>query len=193
MLAWAESYEGQPFGALIIDPPYSSGGAMRSGRNQRTGLKSVRSDSKNRALADIAGDNPDQRSFVAWCTLWLGAAWRLRKPGAVALVFIDWRQLPVMTEAIQVGGWVWPGVTPWSKTCGPSRPQRGRFRAQCEYLVFATKGAHRPYDGAPCLDGMFEIAPPRRQTHITERPVELFRQVLPSRSSSTGRWPGVRS
>src|SRR5690606_39724056 len=42
---------------------------------------------------EFAGDNRDQRAFLAWATLWLGVAAAQAQQGAHALLFTDWRQL----------------------------------------------------------------------------------------------------
>ena len=174
--AFLDSYDGERFDAVITDPPYSSGGATRGDRTVRTALKYVNNDSGNRSLPDFEGDGRDQRGFVAWSSLWMSEAWRRTKPGGALVVFSDWRQLPATTDAVQAGGWIWRGLIAWNKING--RPQTGRFRAQCEYAVFATKGPHRAYDGAPCLDGCYSISPPTGRVHITEKPVELARQLV---------------
>lgn len=60
-------------GAVVTDPPYSSGGAFRGDRTQSTTAKYVQSGT----LAyrpEFAGDNRDQRSFAVWCSMWMNAA-----------------------------------------------------------------------------------------------------------------------
>ena len=42
-------------------------------------------------------------------TEWLTEGAVLR-PGAPICMFIDWRQLPSMTDALQWAGWIWRGV-----------------------------------------------------------------------------------
>lgn len=56
----------------------------------------------------------------------------------ISAAFIDWRNLPAMTDAIQMAGWVWRGVIVWDK--GVSRNIPGRFRNDCEYIVWGTNG-----------------------------------------------------
>ena len=69
-------YDGEPFDAVLTDPPYSSGGATRGDRMASTLTKYVNSDSGNQdRLPDFEGDNRDQRAFLVWCSLWLSAAW----------------------------------------------------------------------------------------------------------------------
>ena len=123
--------------AVITDMPYSSGGQFRG---DRMGSTSAKYQQSGQALdrGDFAGDNRDQRSFLAWCTLWLFECLRVTKPGAPICLFTDWRQLPITTDAMQAGGWVWRGIVPWDKTEG-ARPCRGRFTAQCEYVVWGDR------------------------------------------------------
>jgi site-specific DNA-methyltransferase (adenine-specific) len=177
-LAWLNNYDGEPFAGVIADPPYSSGGATRGDRVASTRTKYVNSDSGNQdRLPDFEGDNRDARGQLLWCTLWLMAAWRASRHGATIHLFTDWRQLPIMSDALQAGGWVWRGTVPWNKTLA-SRPTMGRHRAQCEYSLFGTKGPHRAYEGAPALPGFFECPVPRERIHITEKPVQLIQEIV---------------
>lgn len=104
-------------GAVVTDPPYSSGGAFRGDRAQSTSAKYVQTGTQA-YRPEFAGDNRDQRSFLAWCALWMNAARIASEPGAPIACFIDWRQLPTMTDAIQAGGWMWRGIAVWSKKYG---------------------------------------------------------------------------
>lgn len=163
---------------VVTDCPYSSGGATRGDRTQSTSQKYINSDSGNRGrLADFLGDNRDQRSFGHWCALWYADLWRATRDGGVILSFTDWRQLPATTDAMQAGGWVWRAIVPWNKT-EATRPQLGRPRAQCEYVVFGTKGPHKAWEGAPALPGFYTVPAPRERVHITEKPVPLLTELL---------------
>ncbi|WP_280410704.1 DNA-methyltransferase [Nocardia asiatica] len=167
------------FDALITDPPYCSGGTSTTERTSRTAQqKYVSTDSATgKALPDFGGDQRDQRSFTLWCTLWLGEALRLVRPGGQALVFCDWRQLPAMSDALQAAGWRWRGITVWAKT--NARPQPG-FRNECEYILWASHGTidrdHQP----PCLPGVYRVGSPKgkERQHITAKPVELMRYLV---------------
>ena len=177
-LHWLHGYDGEPFAGILTDPPYSSGGQVRSDRMQSTRTKYVNSDSRTgQALPDFAGDTRDQRGFLAWSSLWMADALRCTAPGGWLLVFTDWRQLPVTTDAVQAGGWVWRGIVPWDKGPG-SRPQKGRPKAQCEYIVTATAGAHEAAEDAPCLPGFYSCPTPRERVHITEKPVRLLQDMV---------------
>lgn len=167
--------------AVITDPPYSSGGQYRSDRMGSTTAKYVQSDSGNRALPGFSGDNRDQRAYGYWCALWLSEALRVTRPGGVCLLFCDWRQLPVTTDAIQAGGWIWRGIIPWSKPSGSARVQLGRFTASCEYVVWGSNGGMpiAAVEGGPAiLPGFFEGAPPRDRVHNTQKPVKVLREMV---------------
>lgn len=163
--------------AVITDPPYSSGGAFRGDRAVDTKTKYLSSGSGNiEKTTDFGGDNRDQRSFHFWSTLWSSAALRASKPGAPALFFTDWRQLPVSTDYLQSGGWVWRGVVPWAKKT--ARPQMGRFSAQCEYVVWGSAGPMPIERGVGCLPGFYEFAYPSDREHITQKPVDLMAAMV---------------
>jgi site-specific DNA-methyltransferase (adenine-specific) len=163
--------------AVFTDPPYSSGGAFRGDRSIDTKSKYLSSSSGNRdKTSDFGGDNRDQRSFHFWSTLWSAAALRAAKPGSPALFFTDWRQLPVSTDYLQSGGWVWRGIVPWVKKT--ARPQMGRFAAQCEYVVWGSAGPMPTERGVGCLPGFFEFAYPSDREHVTQKPVDLMEAMV---------------
>lgn len=163
--------------ALITDPPYSSGGMTRGDRTDNVHAKYVQTDSKGgHDLVAFGGDNRDGRSYAYWCALWLNECRRIVRPGGVFLAFTDWRQLPSTTDAVQAGGWVWRGVVPWVKPT--ARPQAGRFTSQCEYVVWGSNGPlPADYSDAP-LPGFYQAAPPRDRDHITQKPVDVMRQLV---------------
>lgn len=134
--------------AIVTDPPYSSGGAFRGDRMQKTLAKYVSSDSSaQNTLQQFSGDNRDQRSFLVWCTLWMTAARNIAVDGAPIITFTDWRQLPTITDALQCGGWIWRNIGTWWKP--GIRMQSGAFSGSAEYVCFGTNGALKAHRGAP--------------------------------------------
>lgn len=162
-------------GAVVTDPPYSSGGAFRGDRMASTVTKYVNSDTAA-YRPEFAGDNRDQRSFAAWCTLWLNAARSAAVPGAVLASFIDWRQLPTLTDAVQGGGWIWRGLATWWKP--GIRMQRARFSSSAEYVVYATNGEVIDHNGAP--QNVFRCAPAPDKQHVAEKPLQVMHWILGS-------------
>lgn len=121
----------------MTDPPYASGGTKQNERNRTTNQKYSSMKAEN-ALPDFDGDNKDQRSWTHWMAEWLYDVRKACKRGAPICLFIDWRQYPSITDALQWAGWIWRGTAVWDK--GNSRPQKGRFRQQAEYIVWGSNG-----------------------------------------------------
>lgn len=164
-------------GAVVTDPPYSSGGAFRGDRAQQTSLKYVNSDSRSREyLPEFAGDNRDQRSFVVWSTMWLNACRQASVVGAPLVSFIDWRNLPALTDAVQAGGWVWRNVGTWWKP--GVRMQKGRLSASAEYVVYATNGPAAEGQGSPQNVFRCPPDPSAERDHIAQKPVDVGRWAL---------------
>jgi len=160
--------------AVVTDPPYSSGGQFRGDRVQRALSKYVCSESQAAGhYQDFTGDNRDQRSFMAWCSLWLCAAMHATTRGGVLCCFSDWRQVPVLTDAIQAGGWTWRNLCTWWKP--GCRMQRGRFSSSAEFMLYATAGPHDS-DGAASPQNVFQFATLQTEDkdHIAEKPVEVL-------------------
>jgi site-specific DNA-methyltransferase (adenine-specific) len=162
--------------AVITDPPYSSGGMVRGDRVAPAEHGKYSGTAKVRLFAEFTGDSRDQRAYGYWCSLWLGECLRIVKPGGVALVFTDWRQLPTTTDVLQSGGFVWRGLVPWVKTA--YRPQSGRFAAQCEYVVWGSNGAMPVDHAASCLPGFFQAMPPRERDHLSQKPIDVMRELV---------------
>ncbi|MCI5729221.1 MAG: site-specific DNA-methyltransferase [Clostridia bacterium] len=163
------------FDAVITDPPYASGGRSQVEKNRTTNQKYSSMDKEN-ALPDFEGDQMDQRSWTLWMMDWLRAARRASKPGAPICLFIDWRQYPSITDALQRAGWLWRGCAVWDKMT--SRPQKGRFRQQSEYIIWGSNGAMPVDRPVGCLPGVFRYANPQNRTHITEKPLQLMRDLV---------------
>ncbi|GLK85670.1 DNA-methyltransferase [Ancylobacter defluvii] len=162
------------FAAVLCDPPYCSGGVTVAEKARDTSSKYQSSEHKG-LYPEFAGDARDQRSFLTWSMLWLGRARALAAPGALIAVFSDWRQLPTTTDALQCAGWVWRGIIPWDKT-ESSRPQKGRYRHQAEFVIWGTNGA-RPFAG-PIAPGAFRMPIPRPKHHMAGKPVALMEGLL---------------
>ncbi len=161
--------------AVITDPPYSSGGATLAAKQCSPSKKYQQANTK-KVYPMMLGDSKDQRSFTLWATFWLSECLRVAKDGSPLLVFTDWRQLPSMTDALQAAGWSWLGIVPWNKRT--SRPQIGKFRQQCEYVLFASKGKFSPATKL-CLPGLYDYPVISNQkVHLTSKPVPLLEDLL---------------
>ena len=161
--------------AVITDPPYSSGGMVRGDRTQAGTHGKYQGDAVNH-LPEFTGDSRDQRAYAYWCALWMAEAMRVTKPGGIMVTFTDWRQLPATTDAVQSGGWVWRGLIPWYKP--NTRPQSGRFTAQCEYAVWGSSGPMPVDHSAGTFPGFYQYQPERGKEHVTQKPLALMRDLV---------------
>ena len=164
------------FQAVITDPPYASG-AMLSEKQQGTAQKYT--NAKRRCpFPDFVGDSMDQCSWMHMMRQVLEKARDKCVPGAALAIFIDWRNLPLLTDAVQWAGWSLRGVAVWDKLS--SRPQRGRFRQQAEFVVWGSNGSMPVDRGVGCLPGVFRAANVQgsERIHQTQKPLDVMRQVV---------------
>lgn len=176
-LGYLATLEGVEFGAVITDPPYSSGASTLSGRQQNTSKKYT-STKATCPMPDFEGDTLDQRSWTRWMCEILREVRRVSAPGAPLCIFCDWRQQGALTDAIQWAGWIWRGTVVWDKV--NSRPQQGRFRQQAEFIQWASNGAmpmDRKVDVLPGVLRHTALQTVKRH-HQTEKPLELMRQIV---------------
>lgn len=162
--------------AIITDPPYSSGGQYRASRAQSTSSKYVQSGT----LAyrpEFGNDHFDQRAWMMWTESWLRAAKAASRDEAILCSFIDWRQLPALTDAVQFAGWTWRGVAVWSKKYGRVMPSG--FSSAAEYVVVGSNGA-MPVNEEVYPPGVFECSPPSgdAKQHIAQKPEPVMKWVL---------------
>jgi site-specific DNA-methyltransferase (adenine-specific) len=176
-LAVLRQFPDATFDGVITDPPYSSGGLTLSDRQKSTAVKYTDNKTCN-PLPDFEGDARDQHSWTLWMTAWLREAKRVTKQGGVICVFSDWRQLPATTLALQWADWTWRGIAVWDKSEGV-RPQKGRFRSQCEYIIWGSKGTLPLERNVDVLPGCYRYTTMTMdKQHQTEKPLELMRKIV---------------
>lgn len=155
--------------AIVTDPPYSSGGLHSGTRKGSPNKKYMQGDTQN-LRPEFLNDNKDQRSWSNWCHRWLTECYRVAKDGAPVVVFSDWRQLPLMTDLLQGAGFIWRGIAVWDKTPA-ARPFLGRYTAQCEYIVWGSKGNMPGDRGVGTLPGLYSyVVKQADKFHVTGKP-----------------------
>lgn len=166
---------------VLTDPPYSSGGLYPGDRKKSTKDKYTNSKFNGASrFPNFSGDNMDQRSFAEFMRMVLAKAKRKSKEGAVLAVFIDWRNIGAMIDAVQMAGWIYRGIVVWDK--GVARNTPGRFRQDCEFIVWGTNG-QKPVDWTPgfkALRGLYseKIVSSKEKRHQTEKPVPLMESLM---------------
>ncbi len=119
----------------ITDPPYASGGTKQNERTDNR-IRNTAACHRKKPCQILTATSKDQRSWTHWMAEWLYDVRKACKSGAPICLFIDWRQYPSMTDALQWAGWIWRGTAVWDKT--NSRPQKGRFRQQTEFIIWGS-------------------------------------------------------
>ena len=160
--------------AVVTDPPYSSGGQSKGDRGKATGAKYLNASSRAK-FADFCGDSKDQRSYLHWSALWMALCYEKLNPGGLMVVFSDWRQLPVTSDALQAAGFTWRGIGVWDKA-GSARPYKGGFRAQTEFFAWGSKGA---LVGDTYSAGLFKVQQkPGEKLHQVGKPLALMEPLV---------------
>lgn len=163
--------------AVITDPPYCSGG-MTPAERRRDPVDKYCQNGKSLGRPSFAGDVRDQRSYLAWGTLWASECRRIVRPGGHCLIFSDWRQLPCMTDILQGAGWTWRGIVVWDKGRGARAPHKGYWRHQCEYIAWGTNG-HCPRDADGPWDGCIRASVRQGDKfHITGKPTAVLAHLV---------------
>lgn len=160
---------------LITDPPYSSGGMTIASRSAPALSKYL----NNKSYNDFYGDNRDGRSWQLWVVLWLGRSFLGLNDGAYVMIFTDWRQLPLLSDAFQAGGFIWRGLVPWDKTASSRAPHCGYFRHQCEYIVWGSKGVLKKSTWGGPWPGLISVrVNPSEKHHMTGKPIPLMGELV---------------
>ena len=129
-------FDPNTFDAVITDPPYASGGRTQAEKNKSTDKKY--SSMGESAPPPFDGDSKDQRSWTRWAAEWLYDARRSVNPVPLcACSSIGGSSLQPQMRSSGRGG---SGAVQLSGTKGNSRPQKGRFRQQAEYIVWGSNG-----------------------------------------------------
>ena len=166
---------------VLTDPPYSSGGLFAGDRKASTRVKYCDDDYNGAArFQDFSGDNMDQRSFTEFMRMVLSKCRQKAKLESVCAVFVDWRNIAAVGDALQAAGWVYRGIVVWDK--GISRAIPNRFRNDCEYVVWGTNGPRKTeyIGGVFAGPGCYHIKSvnTKKKHHQTEKPVELLEKLL---------------
>ena len=162
------------FDALIVDLPYSSGG-LHIGTKQQSTRRKYQGSGVQLRRQDFDGDSRDQLSFQAWATDVLRVGYRVLKRSAVFAAFSDWRQIGPLAIAAQCAGFVLRGIAVWDKT-EAARPSPGRFRNQCEFILWGSKGELPADRGVPILPGVLRsVVRANDKHHLTGKPTAVMR------------------
>lgn len=152
----------------------ASGGRTQAEKSKATAKKY--SSMGGNAPPDFDGDAKDQRSWTRWAAEWLYLARRAAKPGARFVCLLTGGSFPAPAMRSNGRAGSGAGLPVWDK--GNSRPQKGRFRQQAEYIVWGSNGDMPVSRPVPCLPGVFKYGNPQNRIHLTEKPLQLMQDLV---------------
>lgn len=167
--------EGRTFDVLLADPPYCSGG-MTPAEISRGGIKKY---SKMTELGDFF-DGMSQRAFYTYSREWLFAARKILKPTAYFFLFIDWRQIPTLSDAVQASHYCWRGLGVWDKLATRYNP--GQFAQSAEFILWGTVGTQKSDKFQKSCVFQRRAVQPSNRIHPTQKNADVIRdlfQILP--------------
>lgn len=162
-------------GAVVTDPPYSSGGMWGSDRMRTTMQKYVQSGQHSKSsLVNFTGDNRSNLSYLMWSIGWMELALQAVEDGGSLVCFTDWRQMALTQMAMEWAGWVYRGPFVWTKR-NAVRPRRG-YCIDFEFALWGTKGE---YSQEKFLHGHHsEQGQIADRDHIAQKPYRLMRKLV---------------
>lgn len=156
-------------GAVVTDPPYSSGGRQQaSARN--TISKSSRVDGDW-----IPSDTMGSDSYIWWLREIGKQLMRTCATGAHLYCFTDWRQYGNVVTAFETVGWSLRSCVVWSKERGGAM---GSFwRNDHEWVPVFAKGQPTPLpDGS--FFNVLKSTKPQGGDHPTEKPLSVMTRLV---------------
>ncbi len=160
-------------GAVLTDPPYSSGGRRENARSIR---KSMLRGERYSDETWIHGDAMSTSGFI-WLMRQCGVQWRrILIPGGHALAFIDWRMAANLAAALESADLRQHPVLVWDKQ---AFGMGTIFRNQHEFIVHMSAG--NPIDPQRRDVGnvlRFPAVHESQRVHPTEKPVKLLHTLL---------------
>ncbi|WP_233703097.1 DNA-methyltransferase [Helicobacter felis] len=126
----------------------------------------------NSKYYEFVGDGKDQRIWISWIGFIFAQIERVLKSSGYFFSFIDWRMSPALSDAVQLVDLAWRGVMVWDKGRS-ARPFKGRFKQQCEFIVWGTKGVLEPQEFYGYGYKEAKIHPNTKQ-HATQKPLEIL-------------------
>lgn len=164
----------QSVDAIVMDPPYASGGFSETGR-LRARAQGVHHSSST-FLGWFRGDNMGTAG-IAWLMRAMAVeAGRVLRPGGSLVVFVDHRQIDTLKPAIESAGVRYCNLIVWDKGhAGMGQGFRARHECALQFIAGSAGNYH-----ATDVGNVITCAkvPPTQRDHDTEKPVPLLREII---------------
>ncbi len=174
-LEWCSGAE-ESFDAIVMDPPYCSGGVSEASRTSAKAQGKRTETRKKNRFKWFVGDNMGTAGLL-WTIRHLA---RLAVDGLVRetghfLCFCDWRQVPNLVPAIESAGLRYQNLVVWDKK---SIGLGIGFRTRHECILHFSLGQPAYYSAS--FGNVLSVPRVKRaiQQHQTEKPVELMKNLI---------------
>lgn len=177
-----DGLESETVDTFICDPPYSTGGINLSDVQKSTSEKYGVENTVSKS--DFLGDNKIQMVSLLWSNIWMSKAFRVSKMGGQLVVWCDWRNYPVTYFAMNMSGWSLKGAGVWSKTKSYTRPARGSFWNDSEFMLLGVKGKN---SSSNIINGVWEVKQKRADKwHQTQKPHQILTDLIDGLTPENG-------
>ncbi|MFC5049230.1 DNA-methyltransferase [Rubritalea spongiae] len=161
--------------ALITDPPYCSGGFTEAGKMAAKTQGITSSSDTLQRLGWFQNDNMTTAGLIWMLREMMIQAERILKPNTSALVFCDWRMVPLLAPALESSGMMYRNMIIWDKLNGGLG---NGFRPRHEVILHFIKGKATFYDRTKHNVLPHKRVTPKNKQHPTEKPVALLEDLI---------------
>jgi site-specific DNA-methyltransferase (adenine-specific) len=157
----------ETIGAVVMDPPYSSGGRRAAETRRDYATTESRPDW-------FPGDNMGGDTYVWWLRQLGAAMFCMAQAGAHLYCFTDWRQYPNVVLGFESTRWTLSGCVVWHKMRGGAM---GSFwRNDHELVPVFSKGTPSALpDGS--FFNVLQATKPQGGEHPTEKPLSVVQRL----------------
>lgn len=159
--------------AVIMDPPYCSGGIKEAGKSRAPG-QGLRSETLQR-FGWFRGDDMGTAGLVWLLRAIAFESIRVMREGASLVVFCDWRMMTNLAPAIESAGLRFQNLIVWDKR---SMGLGVGFRMQHELALHFVKGSGIFHDKGTSNVLQARRVHPSERVHPAQKPIDLMRQIV---------------
>lgn len=160
--------------AVVMDPPYCSGGFTESGKGQAAS-QGLRSETIRNGVAWFGSDNMTAGGLIWLLRSVANECARVMRPTGSMLIFCDWRMVPQIVPAVESVGLRYRNLIAWKK---PAPGLGNGFRPQHEMVIHLAGAKAKYHDAA--TGNVIECGRQHHSSreHPTQKPVDLMRRLI---------------